>query len=430
MKHPVLILLPTAWDARQLEACREAWQDRFEVHFGELDDHDCPSNLDVEAYLDTLEGRWRGRLAGVFSSSDYPGATLAALLAQRLGLPGAPPAAVLRTGHKYYARVAQRECVPDATPPFHLLPRGQAAPDDPVTGYPCFVKPIKGAFSIMSGKVTSPKELDAFLDHPATREFLDDYVGIFNRLVRRYTDLEVDASAFLLEGFLHGDQVTVEGWVQAGEAGLLGVVDSVMHPEVPSFARFDYPTTLRPEVAERAWDVALRAVRHMGLDHTLFNVEMIYEPAGDTLAIIEINPRLCGQFGDLYQKVDGVSGYVAALHVAVGEPPPRGAPGSGRYSQASSVPQRTFQPVRVAAAPAPESVAAAEGLHPGTLVWAECVTGQELSDFAWEDGRSARYGVVNVGGTDRWDLRRRLDEVVDRLGYQLTPLHRPPSRLL
>lgn len=414
-------MFPTSWDRKQLDACRGAWERRYEVLFAEPSDEACPWDLDPGAWLEEAEARWGGRVDGVTSSSDYPGATLAAALARRLGLPGPRPEAVLRASHKYYSRLSQRESVPEATPAFGLVPGELPLERDPATGYPCFVKPVKGAFSTMSARIRSRPELEAFLDRPAARAFLGEYVAIFNRLVASLTDFEVDGSHFLAEEFMHGRQVTVEGWVREGKVGILGVVDSVLHPDLPSFARFDYPSVRRPEIREAMVGIARKAILGLGLDHTLFNVEMIYEPVSDRIRIVEINPRLCGQFADLYRKVDGASGYEAALAVAAGEAPPAGE-GGGRYRMATSFPLRTFEPVRVRRAPDAEGVAAVEALFDETLVWLECGEGADLSDFVAEDGWSCRYAVVNLGGDTRQELRSRLAAVEERLGIELEPV--------
>jgi hypothetical protein len=55
-------------------------------------------------------------------------------------------------------------------------------------------------------------------------------------------------------------------------------------------------------------------------------------------------------------------------------------------------------------------------------VWRECTKGQELADFAGEDGASQRYAVINLGGADRSDLARRCRAVERRLGYRMRPL--------
>ncbi len=422
----VLIVLPTSWDAKQLSACPGEVRDGYEIVWGEPSDDDCPSAFDVVAYIDRMIDEHGGRIDGVFSSSDYPGATVAAAIASRLGLPGPDPAVVIRCSHKYYSRIAQREAVPDATPAFALVRPGGPAPDLGPVGYPCFIKPVKGAFSIMSGRLDGPTDLTAFLARPETGEFARDYVAIFNRLVARFTDFTVDGSWFLVEEFLHGVQVTVEGYVRGGVAMILGVVDSITHPGTPSFARFDYPSAVRPEIQAEMGDIASRAIAHLGLDDSFFNIEMIYDPSGDRIRIIEINPRICGQFADLYRKVDGRGGYEIALALATGTPLPDPL-ANGRFTAATSFPLRTFEPVRVADAPTDARIEATERNHPGTLVWCECRAGQELSDFVAEDGHSVRYGVVNVGAGSRRGLRERLHAVHDDLGFRFEAVEGTPG---
>lgn len=418
-KRRVLFVFPTAWDRKQLEACRSAWEASHEIVFAEPSDLDCPSELDPLEYVDRTCERYRGRIEGVTSSSDYPGASIAAAVAQRLGLPGADPVAVVRSSHKYYSRLAQREVAPEATPPFALIdprkPGGGAPPD---LAYPCFIKPVKGAFSVMARKLQSEDDLEAFLARPAVREFATDFVAIFNRIVAELTPFEVDGSHFLAEGFLHGLQVTVEGYEHEGEIEILGVVDSIMHPGTGSFARFDTPSVRRAEIQERMADITRRVARALGLRQTLFNLELIYEPADDSIQIIEMNPRLCGQFADLHAKVDGTSSYEVALALACGERPRRRRR-EGRWSCATSFALRVFEPVRVLAAPDATRIAEVEARHPGALVWWECTAGDELSDFErLEDGNSFRYGVVNLGADSRTGLLAKLGEVQEGLGYR------------
>ena len=57
----------------------------------------------------------------MISSDDYPGSALAAVVAERLGLPGPTPEVALICQHKYLSRLAQAKLVPDAVPPFALI---------------------------------------------------------------------------------------------------------------------------------------------------------------------------------------------------------------------------------------------------------------------------------------------------------------------
>ncbi|HSF15470.1 MAG TPA: ATP-grasp domain-containing protein [Vicinamibacteria bacterium] len=417
-KKRVLVVFPTEWDVRQLAACSESWKSRYEVEFAQPSDEDCSWDFDVPSFIHRIVEEKRTVIDGVFSSSDYPGATTAAAIATRLGLPGPRPADVIRASHKYYSRIVQSESAPTETPWFALVDPRLPAGGPPGIRFPCFLKPVKGAFSVMSQKIDNASELEAFLARPAVIEFLSGYVFIFNRLVSELTDFEINGSFFLAEELLKGKQVTLEGFVTSSGLARLGIVDSVCHARTKSFVRFDYPTNLPRRVQERMWEVAESVIQGLGLVNTLFNVEFMYHAEQDRLSIVEVNPRMCGQFADLYEKVDGVNSYEVAVLLASGQSPsvPRR---EGAYRVAASFPLRIFEPSRVVRAPSVDEISAAESMFEKTLVWPECSTGDSLDDFeSIEDGKSARYAIVNVGADSYDGLFARVDEVKNALDYR------------
>ncbi len=412
----VWIVLETHWDRKQLEACASAWQDRVEIVFPEPSDVDCPLDLDPLAFVDKIVAAAPSALRGVFSASDYPGATLAAAIAQRLGLSGASPAQVIRASHKWYSRIEQRVAAAEAVPSFQLIDaRCETPPVDLV--YPCFVKPVKGAFSVLARRIENATALAELLRSEAVREFCDSYMEIFNRMVSAWSPLEIDGGFFIAEQVVTGRLVTVEGWVRGDQVEFLGVVDSIVEPRTGSFLRFDYPSALPVEVQQRMYDIAARVVRQLGLHAILFNIEMMWEPATSAIRIVELNPRLCGQFADLYLKVDGVSGYEVALALALGEEPPR-AQRQGRYQVASSVPLRVFESCRARRVPSKNDVLAAHEVQPDTLIWTECAQDELLAaSDRDEDGFSHRYAVINAGGSNRAEIDAQLERIEARLGY-------------
>src|SRR6185312_1405501 len=99
----------------------------------------------------------REKVDGVVGTGDYPGCMLAALVSERLGLPGSPPREITLLSHKLYSRQIQQRLVPEATARF-----GSFAPSRPeVAAYPAFVKPVKGTMSIRAQQVRNPEELAA-----------------------------------------------------------------------------------------------------------------------------------------------------------------------------------------------------------------------------------------------------------------------------
>ncbi len=417
------LLLPfaTEWDLREFSK-QDAGRDPA-VRLLEPWDADVRADFDVPRFVESTAETFRGRARGVFSSSDYPGAPVAALLAARLGLAGPDPRAVLCASHKYCSRIAQRAVVPEAVPSFALLdPEDPRTWDSPI-GFPCFVKPVKGSFSIFARRIESRQELAAFLSSEPLREYCRYYVRIFDELIRCHGVFERGASFFLAEELLHGEQATVEGWIQDGRVELLGIVDTHFHPGTKSFARFEVPSALPENVQARMREIVRKAVLGIGLDQTFFNVELLFDADRDRISIVEINPRMCGQFADLYAKVDGTSGYALACELALGKRP-RPLRGAGPFAVAASIPLRVFARSLVCRVPDEEEVRAVEAQFPGTRIWIECGEGDELlrsSDV--EDGASQRYGVVNLGASSRSELFAKAHDVEARLGIALEPLH-------
>lgn len=419
LTKPVLVVYPTPWDKKNLRRPRAAWRKPYRIFFEE-DDEEFDWDHDVLAFVEAMVAAYRGRVDGVTSTSDYPGAAVAAAIASRLHLPASRPERVIRASHKYYSRLLQREAAPEAVPTFALIDPERPDPAD--VPFPCFVKPVKGAFSIMAARVDSPAELVAFFDLPAAREFLRDYVLMFNALVRRFTDFDVDGRAFLAEEYLQGRQATVEGYVQGGRVEIFGIVDSHFRPGTHSFVRFTTPSTLPDGVQDRMADFARRVVGRLELDNTLFNIEMNFNPEADAIGIVEVNPRMAGQFADLHEAVDGRNSYEIALALAVGRrvnPLKR----RGAFRAAASVPLRAFEPVRVARAPVRREAEQIEAEFPHARIWVQCRTGQELADFARQgDGWSIRYAVINAAGEDGREVEETVRRIVRRLDFRFKPL--------
>jgi hypothetical protein len=412
----VLVVLPTSWDQKQLAACRSGWCDRYEIVFDPIVDAGLRFDFDSIAHAQELI-RAYGDIDGVLSSGDYPGATLSSVIASELGLPGSSTRALLASAHKYHSRIEQAAVAPEATPAFDLIDPANLRP--PSTGFPCFVKPVKGSFSMFARRVDSADELAQFLAEPAVSEYVDYYLKMFDRLVAHFTNLPHGRGWFIAEELLSGEQVTVEGWVHEGEPEVFGIVDSIMDPTRRSFLRFDYPSALPREVRARMIDIVCRVVRRLELRDGLFNAEMMWDPKTDRVSIIEINPRISGQTADLFLRVDGTSSFEMALDVYTGTRP-KVVPRGGRFGCASSHPLRIFEPMEVVRSPSQAEVRAVEERHPEVLVWNECVAGERLVDFSSEDGVSSRYAVINIAGRDPEDRQRKLEQVRAELDWQFS----------
>ena len=450
MKKNVLLLCPNDWDADHLARSRPRWEPHYAVtKHGEGAEH-APATFDALSFVEETVARFRGAgIEGVTSSSDYPGCLVAAAVAHELGLPGPAPRAVLTCSHKFYSRVAQVGAAPEAVPRFGLVDVDRLEGGRVVghegreLDYPLFVKPVKSWFSQHARRCDTPEELVRFATSPEVRAHLTGFVGPFNQLLAKYTDFGHDGGYLLAEECLSGVQVTLEGYVHRGKVRVLGIVDSVMYPGTICFQRFDYPSRLPPEAQRLMVAAAERVMPATGLDESLFNIELFWEPASGRVSIIEINPRMCGQFADLYELVLGTNTYQILFALAVGaEPPalepastpygaaygvstshPPGPPGTTvRLSHAASFPLRYFGDATVRRVPSEEDVAAVKRDYPLTILQVYYREGQRLSDEDQSDGYSYRYAVFNLAAPDHATLLRWASEIERRLGFGFEPI--------
>lgn len=377
----------------------------------------CEPVADPIAEIERILERFAGvRFSGVISTDDYPGSTLAAAVARKLGLPGPDPAVNLVSQHKYYSRLVQRQLVPDAVPEFALLDVGDLL-SVPIIRFPSFVKPVKSLFSIGAQPVSSQKELDRISAVWAQREA---FFRPFEQLLEHFTGLRIGTEFLLAETPLCGVQTTVEGYALRDRVEVLGVVDSVMFPGTLAFQRFEYPSSLPARVQHRMTEIAKRLMEALGYRNGMFNIEFMYDAAADRVQIIEVNPRMASQFADLYEKVDGTNSYSVLLDIAAGRTPQRTVR-KGRHCFAASCVLRTFEDRHVVAVPSTAALDELTTIYDDIRIEVLATEGKQLSQ-EMQDGHSYRYAVLNLGGWDRDDVLAKLAICERRLDFAFEPV--------
>ena len=371
---------------------------------------------EVVPLIEETVRRYEGAgLSGVTSGVAYPGMPVAAVVARRLGLRGPRVGGVLLCEHKYYSRLAQRAVVPHATPDFGLVePKSPRAPEG--MSFPLFVKPVKSSFSMNARTVCGEEELR---DLVASGPMPGPYLKPFDDLLRSYTEFEAGGSNFIAETPLEGAQVSLEGYVSGGRVHTLGIIDSIMYPGTISFRRFQYPSALPTGVQRRMSRIAETFLKGIDYDDALFNVELIYNAAADTVHIIEVNPKIASQFIDLFEKVDGTSSYRVLLQVALGEEPDF-TEGHGPFKLAASCVLRRFEDALVLRAPSGEEIRALKSKVPDARVEVTAQEGRLLSD-GMQDGKSFRYCVVNIGADSDEELGAKLELCEGALDFRFSP---------
>jgi biotin carboxylase len=394
-----------------------------------------PSNLrlprfDLESFAARLakRGRRRGWRA-VLSHHEQFGALAAALVAERLGLPGAKPESILAAQHKLHARRVLEQIAPDVSLRFTSLAAGDDAPVAGGLDFPVFIKPVKGAFSVLARRLEEPDQLLAHTRFGRSEHWLiRQLTEPFERVCRTRLPQAGSAYRMLLEEPVAPQtaQFNLDGWVQGGRVHALGVVDAIMYPGTQAFMRWEHPSRLPAAVQRRALAVAQRFLGAIGYDLGFFNLEFFYDDRDDCLRVIECNPRLASQFSDLYERVHGVDAHAMALALALGADPqslPLRRPTAGA---AASLVYRAFD-ARGGVPPAP-AAAQREALtreFPDALLFSFAKRGRALArDFRWTG--SHRYGIVHLGGRDREHLRQRSEDASALLGWPTPYLDHEP----
>jgi hypothetical protein len=373
-------------------------------------------DLDRFATAQARRARRRG-WAGVVSHHEQFGALAAALVAEKLGLPGTPVEAILACQHKLHARRVLQAVCPEANLGYADLDAVYGGSIPPGLAYPAYVKPVKAAFSVLARRVGSAAELHRHTRF-GRRELwvIRRLVEPFERICRARLPQAGTAHRLMLEEPVQAPQFNLDGWVHEGRAHALGVVDAVMYPGTQAFMRWEHPSRLAAAVQQQALAVAQRFLAAVGFSQGMFNMEFFHDPASGRLTVIEFNPRMASQFSDLYRRVHGVDPHAMSLALALGQDPldlPRSAPRAGA---AASLVYRAFAPGDAPPMPAPAQQAALAAQHPDALLFMYPKAGHSLErDFKWLG--SHRYGVLHLDGRDEAHLRQRCEAASALLGW-------------
>jgi biotin carboxylase len=227
----------------------------------------------------------RRPIRGIVPASD-PTAVIAALAAERLGLPHNPPAAARRAADKHAMRVALATAGV-AVPAFRRLDV-DSDPDAAAreTSYPCVLKPL--IFSASRGVIRA--------DDPAA------FVSAWRRIGKLLRDTAAErrareddgARGILVEEFVPGAEVALEGLLRGGRLEVLAVFDKPDPLDGPFFEETIYVTPSRhpPALVARIEAAAAAGARALGLVEGPVHAELRLPPGGPV--VLEIAARSIG----------------------------------------------------------------------------------------------------------------------------------------
>jgi biotin carboxylase len=227
--------------------------------------------------------------------TDGDAVAVAAEVARLLGLPANPPDAMATAGDKHLQRLAaEANGVPQP---------GFAIVGDEIewSMFPAVVKPLRRSASQGVIRVDTAAELA---------------VG-----VRRVRQITGSGEPVLVERFVPGMEVAVEGMLRGGDLDVLAVFDKPDTPEGPHFPEtlLISPARLEPDGLAAVVDVADRACAAVGLLEGPVHVECKINRSG--VWFVELAARTIGGLCSRALRHDGASLEALVIHHALRLPP-------------------------------------------------------------------------------------------------------------
>jgi biotin carboxylase len=387
--------------------------------------------IDVEHLLDKARREldaFAGSVDGIIAQWDFPTTMLVPILCQERGLRSPSLAAVVRCGHKYWSRVAQRDAIPEHTPRFQLVdPFDDGIVDRMELEHPFWMKPVKAFSSQLGFKIESREDMEHALRE--TREQIERLAQPFDRLLKQAEvpeEYRVLGGAYCIaEEYLGGLELAHEGYVQDGEVVIHGTLDMVRENEV--FTRFVWPSEAPDAVLARMEDATRQLMQHIGYDDGCFNVEYFWDRETDRLTIIEVNPRISQSHSPMCMLVDGRSNHEVAIDVALGRRP-MFDPKRGSCAVAAKFLERTRRDSIVRRTPTRMEITGLKAKYPTARVEVEVEEGQRLSELLDQDAYSFKYANVYMGASDREELLREHEALLSELPIELEPVDEAAER--
>ena len=240
--------------------------------------------LDLEASVERIQGLHGDSPLQAVVSVDDSATVLAARSCARLGLPANPEESVVAGANKAVFREVM-EAAGLRSPWYRRYPlTADAEAASGEAPYPCVLKPL--FLNASRGVIRA--------DHPA------GFVAAFGRIAAMLNDPELkkrggEAADFLLvESFMPGAEVALEGMIQQGEFHLLAFFDKPDPLDGPFFEEtlFITPSRLPERAQEAALAVAARGARALGLRTGAVHAELRLD--GGEPYLLEMAPRSIG----------------------------------------------------------------------------------------------------------------------------------------
>jgi hypothetical protein len=372
-------------------------------------------HFDFQNLLDKAQAQldsFSGEVDGILALWDFPSTLLQPILARRNGLNGPAPEAVLRCEHKWWSREIQNRVVPQLVPDYQTVdPFEEPDQMDLEVDTPYWIKPIKAHSSNLGFAVSKESHLPPVLKpiRKGIGRFGDPFDQAMEILQAPLDLLSHGGKTCLVESIIGGFQCTAEGYVQNGEVKVYGIIDSHRYPDISSFHRYQYPSTLPDSVKQRIRENSRVVIQEIGLDNSCFNIEFFYDKEEDRLSLLEINPRCSQSHADMFEKVDGSPHQVISVALCLGDEV-EWKEGNGKYKVAAKFFLRRFEDGLVDCVPTERELREIMSRHPDSFIDLQARPKQMLSDQVNQDSYSFEVARVYLGADSEEELLERYED--------------------
>jgi len=271
--------------------------------FRQVDTYD--TDLAVAA---ALELATRHNIAGVANFTEID-VQLVATIADRLGLPGMPVEAALKARNKYQMKEALGH-LNGVLPKYRRVRSLEELRDAVVeTGLPAVVKPTGASGSKGIFELHKPGDLE-----PAIQRLSEIAQPSFDAVFRQF------GAEFIVEEYVDGDEISVEGFVARGDVHIVMVTDKVTSLPYHLELEHTMPSTLPPDALAEVRSHTESIVAGLGFDNCSFHLELKCGSHG--IRFIEIAARPAGDYiaSHLLPLASGVDFFENVIRVATGDP--------------------------------------------------------------------------------------------------------------
>ena len=332
----------------------------------------------------------------------FPVAPLVAMLCRHYGVPGPSLESVVASEHRCWSRLLQGGEARANVLPLHTF---DAFEDHSLASFelevPFVVRPVSRLAEHLSFRVASARDLEHALSR--LREQLPAFVPAFEDLLA-HVELPaglaaVDVGGCVAEPIVGGRRCRVEAHAFHGEVHSYGVVDLVPHPLEPTVARCEYPSRLPFPLQDDLKAIVGRVGRDFGFSNTAFRVEFVGDPVTQDVWVSEVDVGPAHVEAELFEMVDGRSGYAVAIDLALGRRPSF-IHGRGRFGCAAKFMLRTVNDAVVTRIPTADELERIRAKLPSAHIVVRAAAGDRRTRLPERVDDELDLAWICIGGVD------------------------------